>query len=78
MKFENDRAIQKAMRQFSSNALAKIIIHNRDMTDCFQRNMNEICWHFVENELNELTEETPEQVFNRFEREYAKAESEND
>jgi hypothetical protein len=77
MMFENDIAIQKAMRCFSSYDLAKIIIHNRDMADCFRRNMNDVCWNIVEKELNGLTEEMPEQVFNRFVREYTEAEGNN-
>jgi hypothetical protein len=73
MKFENDIAIQKAMRHFSSYDLAKIIIHNREMADCFRRNMNEVCWNRIENELDGLTEEMPEQMFNRFVERYTEA-----
>jgi hypothetical protein len=73
MKFDDDVAIQKAMRHFSSCALARIIMHKRGMADCFRRNMNNICWHIVENELAELEGETPEHTFNRFVKEYALA-----
>jgi hypothetical protein len=73
--FDNNDALQKAMRWFSSYDLAKIIVHRPDMADCFRRNMNEVCWNIVEKELNGLTEEAPWQVFNRFLKAYADAES---
>jgi hypothetical protein len=33
--------------------------------------MNDACWHIVEKELNGLTEKMPEQVFNRFVKDYS-------
>jgi hypothetical protein len=78
MNFDNDTSIQKAMRHFSSFDLARIITHNRDMADRFRRNMNDVCWNFVEDSLEELTRETPEEAYNRFVKEYAAAEDRNE
>jgi hypothetical protein len=35
--------------------------------------MNDVCWHYVEDYLDELEGETPEHTFNRFVKEYAVA-----
>jgi hypothetical protein len=71
MIFDNDAAIQGAMRHFSNCDLAKIIVYKRDTADCFRRNMNDVCWRIVENDLAELEGETPEHTFDRFVKEYA-------
>jgi hypothetical protein len=77
MTFSNDIAVQKAMRSFSSLDLARIIMYNPDMKECFKRNMNDVCWNFVNNFLEELDKESPAEAFCRFVVEYKAEEMNN-
>jgi hypothetical protein len=69
--FENDIAVQKAMRRFSSASLAKVILHKRETNNAFKRNMVEGCWAEIQDWLDdEEFCETPESAFERFVKEY--------
>jgi hypothetical protein len=71
VKFENDTAIQKAMRYFSSISLAKIVLCYPEMEDVFKRNMNQGCWNVIHEYLADRDFcEAPEKALDRFEKEY--------
>jgi hypothetical protein len=73
MKLDNDIAIQKAMRWFSSGALAKIILRAPETRDAFKRNMMEASWRPIQGFLDDLEYyDTPEATFKRFVKQYRK------
>jgi hypothetical protein len=73
VKFENDIAIQKAMRRFSSVDLAKVILHALETKDGFKRNMMEASRRLIQGFLDDLEFcETPEATFKRFVKQYRK------
>jgi hypothetical protein len=75
VKFDNDVAVQKAMRHFSSAELAKVVLHDPETKDALKRNMNETCWGIIQEYLDNYEFcETPEETLNRFVKEYRAAE----
>jgi hypothetical protein len=71
VKFENDIAIQKAMRWFSTHALAKVILHAPETGDAFERNMMGASWRLIQEFLDDREFcETPQAAFERFVKQY--------
>jgi hypothetical protein len=69
--FEDDIAIMKAMRNFSSASLAKVVLYDQKTRAVFKRNMVKGCWKPIEEYLNDHDFcETPQQAFERFAKEY--------
>jgi hypothetical protein len=70
-RFENDVAIQKAMRHFSSADLAKVVLHAQETGDAFKRNMMEASWRPIQEFLDDREFcETPEEAYERFAERY--------
>jgi hypothetical protein len=74
MNFDDNAAVQIAMRAFYSESLAKVVLYSPETRDALKRNMNKICWSVIQEYLDNFNFcETPEEAFQRFVREYQAA-----